>query len=98
LEAIRAAANLQINEILRFVVHVYSSDPAHHFLVDELKVHPTDAQMRTAVYNPLWGVSAQATANDQNTEYIFDQFGRLVVVKNHQGEIKQQTEYHIQNQ
>lgn len=98
LDEIRQNGNLQVNEILRVGVYVYNTDPISFFLVDDMKLHPTDAMMSTASYSLLQGVSSAASPNGQTSHYQFDEFGRLVLTQNHQREVLQSIQYHFKNQ
>ncbi len=51
-------------------------------LIDEVRLHPIDAQMTTYTYDPLVGMtSATAPPNNVTTYYDYDDFGRLKLVK-----------------
>lgn len=97
LDAIHAAANIQ-GEVLRVKAVIENSDPSLHLWTDELRVHPSDAMMTTYSFNELEGLNAVSGPNGQQSGFYFDEFGRLLLMKNHQGEILQVMEYNFKNQ
>ena len=62
--------------------------------IDELRIHPADAQMTTYAHRPGWGITYSCDANSLATHYYYDSFGRLEEVRDHQGNLVQQTDYH----
>lgn len=62
--------------------------------IDELRVFPTDAQMKTLTFSPLVGPTSIADQDGIPTFYEYDSFGRLSVVKDYQGKILKVYEYH----
>jgi hypothetical protein len=98
LDEIRQNGNIPVYEVLRVGVNVANNDPNHFFLVDELKLYPTDALMQTITYDPIWGVSGQIGTNGQSASFEFDEYGRLIRSRNHQNELLQGVEYHYKNQ
>lgn len=62
--------------------------------VDEVRLHPTDAQMTTYTYDPLVGMTSSTDANNRTTYYEYDAFGRLQAVKDEEGNILQSHGYH----
>lgn len=49
--------------------------------IDEVRLHPADAQMYTYAYLPLTGMLAKADANNMITKYEYDGLGRLINVR-----------------
>lgn len=66
--------------------------------IDELRLYPKDAQMKTYAYLPLVGVTAECDIDDRVTYYGYDAFGRLAVVKDQDGNIIKTVNYHYQGQ
>src|SRR5690606_21513171 len=64
-------------------------------LIDELRLHPIDAQMTTYTYDPLIGMTSATDENGQPTIYKYDPFGRLETVKDSDGNILSDYEYHF---
>ncbi|MCH5686377.1 RHS repeat protein [Niabella sp. W65] len=55
--------------------------------VDEVRLHPSDVQMQTHTYTPLFGKTAEADATGRITYYEYDDFGRLITVKDQEGNV-----------
>jgi YD repeat-containing protein len=66
--------------------------------VDEVRVHPANAQMKTYTYDPLFGITTSTDANNVTTYYGYDPLGRLKWIKDHEGNVLQSYEYHYQNE
>ena len=66
--------------------------------IDELRLYPSDAQMTTYTYDPLVGMTSETAPNGVTTYYEYDAFGRLWKVKDQDGNIIKQYEYHYANQ
>jgi YD repeat-containing protein len=52
-----------------------------------------NALVTTYTYKPLLGITSQTDANGRTVYYEYDAFGRLKVIKNHDGEIIKQYDY-----
>lgn len=61
--------------------------------IDELRLHPADAQMTTYTYEPLVGMTSQTDARNYTTYYEYDDFGRLETIKDENGKILEHYEY-----
>jgi YD repeat-containing protein len=66
--------------------------------IDELRLYPSDSQMTTYTYDPLVGMTSMTDAKGQTTTYEYDSFQRLKVIKDQNGKILKQMDYHYQNQ
>jgi hypothetical protein len=55
--------------------------------IDELRLHPVDAKMTTYCYEPGIGMTSQSDQNNLVIYYTYDGHGRLIAVKNHNGNI-----------
>jgi len=62
-------------------------------LIDELRLYPADAQMNTYTYSPIIGITSQCSANNSISYYIYDELGRLKVVKDEDGNIIKTIKY-----
>lgn len=62
-------------------------------VLDELRLHPADSQMRTFTYKDGIGVNTITNDNHQSTFYEYDGYGRLKNVRNHEGNITQHYRY-----
>ncbi|WP_218824304.1 RHS repeat domain-containing protein [Pontibacter ummariensis] len=65
---------------------------------DNLRICPADAQMTTYIYDPLVGMTSSTDANGRTTYYVYDSFGRLKAVKDHEGNVLNSYEYHYAGQ
>jgi YD repeat-containing protein len=66
--------------------------------VDEVRVYPVNALMKTYTYDPLFGITTSTDPNNVTTYYGYDQLGRLKWIKDHEGNVLQSYEYHYQNE
>jgi uncharacterized protein DUF5977 len=66
--------------------------------IDELRLYPSNAVMKTYAYEPLIGVSSICDANNHIVYYIYDVFSRLSLVKDETGNILKQNCYNYYNQ
>lgn len=62
--------------------------------LDELRLCPFDAQMTTYTYDPLIGLTSKTDENNIITFYHYDDFDRLKLVKDHEGNIIRVYDYH----
>jgi hypothetical protein len=49
--------------------------------IDELRLYPQGAMMRTMTYRPFIGISSECDINNRITYYDYDGFGRLMLVR-----------------
>ncbi|OQP38760.1 hypothetical protein A4H97_18760 [Niastella yeongjuensis] len=66
--------------------------------IDEVRLYPESAQMTTYSYEPGIGTTAQCDVNDRITHYTYDASGRLVLVKDEDGNILKKICYNFQGQ
>lgn len=57
-----------------------------------------NAMVSTYTYSPLIGMTSASDPMGITTYYEYDSFGRLQIVRDHEGNIVQQYDYHYQNQ
>jgi len=55
--------------------------------IDEVRMHPKMARMVTYTYEPLVGKISETNANNLTTYYEYDEFNRLKLVKDNDGNI-----------
>jgi YD repeat-containing protein len=67
-----------------------TSTPAYIYNV---RLFPSDAQMSTYTYDPLFGMTSETDSNGKTTYYVYDTFGRLYQIKDQDGNILKQYEY-----
>lgn len=61
--------------------------------IDELRLYPKTARMRTVSYDPLIGKTSECDANNRITYYEYDNLGRLQFIKDEQKNIVKMYEY-----
>lgn len=49
--------------------------------IDELRLHPDNAQMVTYTYDPLIGMTSITEVNNASTRYVYDLNGRLLLIQ-----------------
>lgn len=65
--------------------------------IDDVRIYPKDAQMKSYTYEPLWGMTSSIDENGQTYRYEYDSFGRLFRVLNEKGSIEKQFTYHYRD-
>ncbi len=66
--------------------------------IDEVRLYPESAQMTTFAYWPMVGLTAQCDVNDRITYYTYDGSGRLILVKDDNGNVLKKICYNFQGQ
>jgi YD repeat-containing protein len=64
---------------------------------DDLAIRPADAQLNTYTYNPSVGITSKIDSNGQTTYYEYDQFQRLINVKDQNGLVKKYFQYNYKH-
>lgn len=80
-----------INSTLKIKVQIGASSGIANF--DELRFCPIDAQMVTYTHEPFVGITSTNDANSRCTNYEYDGFGRLKLVRDYLGNILQKYDY-----
>ena len=65
-------------------------------IVDELRLAPANAKVNTATYDPLFGVTSYCNERNNILRYYYDALGRLVTIKDQDGNIVKQADYQYQ--
>ncbi|WP_299458647.1 RHS repeat domain-containing protein [uncultured Microscilla sp.] len=65
-------------------------------LIDEVRMYPEDAQMYTYTYHPIYGMTSGTDANGRAIHYVYDAWGRLTLVKDHEQNIIKKYTYTYQ--
>lgn len=63
--------------------------------IDELRLYPKNARMRTVTYDPLIGKTAECDENNRITYYEYDSLGRVRFIKDEKGNIIKMYEYNF---
>jgi YD repeat-containing protein len=63
-------------------------------LLDELRLHPVVAQVTTYTHEPLVGLTSQTNATGRTITYEYDALGRLQRVRDEQGRVLSEQQYH----
>ncbi|MEJ7738917.1 MAG: hypothetical protein WKF97_15945 [Chitinophagaceae bacterium] len=66
--------------------------------VDDVRFYPEGAQMTTYTYDPLIGMTSVSDMNDRITYYKYDGFGRLSLIRDHEGNILKKIDYNYAGQ
>lgn len=66
--------------------------------VDEVRFHPKAAQMTTYTFSPLIGITSQSDVRNQISYYEYDDFQRLKLMRDHNGNILKTFEYKYRQQ
>jgi hypothetical protein len=66
--------------------------------IDELRLYPVGALMTTYTYDPLVGITSMVDAKGLITYYEYDNFQRLMNIRDKDGNIIKHTDYHYQGQ
>jgi len=61
--------------------------------IDELRLYPMTARMRTVAYDPLIGKTAECDENNRITYYEYDELGRMRFIKDENKHIVKMYEY-----
>jgi hypothetical protein len=67
-------------------------------LIDELRIYPADASMKTTSYNTDGTVRSECGANNRVTTYLYDSWKRLEWTLDDNWQILTHHQYHIKNQ
>ncbi len=62
--------------------------------IDEVRIYPSTAMMKTYTYDPLIGMTSATDENGKTTYYEYDSFGRLQYIKDQDRNIIQEYKYH----
>jgi YD repeat-containing protein len=67
-------------------------------MIDELRLHPTDAMMTTYTYKSLVGMTSQTDPNNRTVYYDYDSFNRLSFVRDQDGKVLKKICYNYAGQ
>ena len=64
--------------------------------IDELRLYPKGAQMITFAHHPVFGILSQSDANARPIHYKYDMYGRLIEVRDADGNLLNVNQYNLQ--
>jgi YD repeat-containing protein len=64
--------------------------------IDEVRIFPADAQMTTFTYLPLIGITSQMDPRGKITYYEYDEFNRLLIIRDQDRNVLKKYEYKYQ--
>lgn len=67
-------------------------------LIDEVRIFPEDAQLRTFTYEPMLGITSESDAKDLYNYYAYDGLGRLRLIKDMNGNIRKMICYNFRGE
>jgi hypothetical protein len=65
--------------------------------IDELRLYPQSARMRTVTYDALIGKTSECDENNRITYYEYDELGRMRFIKDEDKNIVKMYEYNVKN-
>lgn len=65
--------------------------------IDELRLYPANAAMKTYTYNKMIGVSSTCDEHNMIDKYEYDDLGRLILIRDEKGNIVKKINYGIQS-
>lgn len=63
-------------------------------LIDEVRLYPQGAEMTSYTYDPLVGMTGRCDPSGKTLRYEYDSFGRLVAVRDQDGNLAEEYHYH----
>jgi hypothetical protein len=64
--------------------------------IDELRLYPVNSRMNSLVYKIGVGVTGECNENNQNSIFEYDEFNRLKLTRDQDGNISKKNEYKYQ--
>lgn len=87
-----------LNQDKSFKVYIGNDGSSQAAYFDDLRVCPSDASMITYTYDPVMGMTSETDENNRLKFYVYDDFGRLNLIKDQDGNILKRINYHYKNQ
>lgn len=88
--------SLDVNNVWQFISTEYTSATLSG-TIDDIRIYPKDAFMTNYVYDPVVGITSAIDENGKTLYYDYDNFGRLLKVRNDKGRIEKQYTYNYKN-
>jgi hypothetical protein len=82
-------------EFVQAVITSNTSIGGPGILLDEVRLYPTVARMKTYTYEPGIGISSIADENGLISQFEYDGFGRLKTLRDEKGNILKDIHYHF---
>jgi len=64
-------------------------------VIDELRLYPADARMKTKTYDPLLGMTSECDENNRIVYYEYDELGKVRFVKDERKNVLKMYEYNV---
>lgn len=99
LEFLNAGYTFDYDEFndVKYIEDIYSDEETRNLLTP-LRASLPNAQVTTYTYKPLVGMTSETDLNGITTYYEYDNFNRLKTIKDYEGNIVSQYDYHHKNQ
>lgn len=83
----------------QLMIRCYSANTDENVpvFIDEVRISPIDALMKTYSYKPLVGLTSITDENNSTTRYEYDEFNRLKIIRDNKGKILKKIIYHYGN-
>jgi len=65
--------------------------------IDNVRIYPTDAQMKTYTHDPVLGLTSITDESGFTQRFEYDTYGRLKLIRDDQGKIVKSYQYHYKN-
>ncbi|RZL12295.1 MAG: hypothetical protein EOO89_19790 [Pedobacter sp.] len=65
---------------------------------DDIRLHPSKAQMKTYTYDVLAGVTSEGDINNRYTHYLYDELNRLILIRDNDGNVVKKFCYNYSGQ
>jgi YD repeat-containing protein len=62
--------------------------------IDDVRIYPVDAQMKSYTYDTVNGATSSIDVNGRTFNYDYDAFGRLLQIRNDNGSVEKKYQYH----
>ena len=72
----------------------FQNNTSQALWIDEVRILPVDAQMQTYTYQYPHGKTSDCDVRNNRTTYEYDPYGRLKLIRDHNGHIVKSAEYH----
>ena len=91
---------LDVGNVWKYISKAYTGPSmvlSEGSAIDNVRVYPTDARMKSYTYEPTYGISSVIDENGSVLKYYYDAVGRLWQVRNDKGGIEKQYTYNYKN-